>query len=45
MNAAAGGEADEASLKRPRHELGLARAFQWLNEDGHISLLLSPDGR
>jgi hypothetical protein len=34
MNAGAGGEADKASLT-PRNEPRLARAFQWLNEDGY----------
>jgi hypothetical protein len=36
--------ADVASLTEPFGEAAEANTYQWLNEDGQISLLLSPNG-
>jgi hypothetical protein len=36
--------ADVASLMEPFGEAAEANTYQWLNEDGQISLLLSPNG-
>jgi hypothetical protein len=36
---------DVASLTEPFCESARANSYQWLNEEGKISLLLSPDGR
>ena len=37
--------ADVASLTEPFDEAAEANTYQWLNEEGQISLLLSPDGK
>ena len=37
--------ADVASLTEPFCKAAEANVHQWLNEDGQISLLLSPDGK
>ena len=39
------GWADVASLTEPFSEAAEANTYQWLNEEGQISLLLSPDGK
>ncbi|HUA02047.1 MAG TPA: hypothetical protein VMB02_17045 [Candidatus Aquilonibacter sp.] len=40
----AAGWSDMASLAEPFCEAAQPNAYQWLNEDGEISLLLSPNG-